>query len=95
MSNNEQIDNTSYYRLPSGWQLEDFIAHNRLSFAEGSAVKYLWRAGKKDGESAEKDMAKAEHYISFVAGWDGVAEKAVRRRLMRLVREARRWPPIG
>ena len=48
--NNEQIDNTSYYRLPSGRQLEDFIAEHGLKFAEGSALKYLWRAGKKDGE---------------------------------------------
>lgn len=65
--NNEQIDNTDYYRLPSGRQLEDFIAEQRLSFAEGSALKYLYRAGKKDGESAEKDRAKAEHYIRFIA----------------------------
>lgn len=63
--NNTQIDRTSYYALPSGRQLEDFIADRNLSFAMGSALKYLWRAGKKDGESREKDLAKAEHYVKF------------------------------
>lgn len=63
--NNTQIDHTSYYALPSGRQLEDFIADRNLSFAMGSALKYLWRAGKKDGESREKDLAKAEHYVRF------------------------------
>lgn len=33
----------------------------------GSALKYLWRAGKKDGESAEKDRAKAKHFMLFEA----------------------------
>jgi len=70
--NNEQIDNTSYYELPSGRQLEAFIAEQHLSFAEGSALKYLWRAGKKDGESAEKDRAKAKHFIEFESRAFGV-----------------------
>lgn len=65
--NNNQVNNTSYYMLPSGDQLEDFIEAMGMGFAKGSAVKYLWRAGKKDGESADKDKAKAEHYIKFLA----------------------------
>ena len=76
--NNEQIDNTSYYELPSGRQLEAFMAEHHLSFAEGSALKYLWRAGKKDGESAEKDRAKAEHFIRFIAMQEHVEDVAVR-----------------
>ena len=52
MANNEQINATSYYALPSGRQLEDFIFEWDLDFATGSALKYLWRAGRKDGESA-------------------------------------------
>lgn len=31
----------------------------------GSALKYKWRAGYKDGESHEKDSLKAQHYITF------------------------------
>lgn len=83
--NNEQIDNTDYYRLPSGRQLEDFIAERNLSFAEGSALKYLFRAGKKDGESTEKDRAKAEHYIRFIARNDCNEELVVRNRLQNLL----------
>lgn len=65
--NNEQIDNTSYYKLPCGKYLEDFIDEVCLSFAGGSALKYLWRAGKKDGESTSKDMDKCMHYCKFIA----------------------------
>ncbi len=63
MANSNQIDKTSYYQLPCGRFLEDFIYNERLNFNFGSALKYKWRAGKKDGESMEKDLAKAEHYI--------------------------------
>lgn len=86
--NNNQIDNTDYYRLPSGRQLEDFMAARKLSFAEGSALKYLFRAGKKDGESTEKDRAKAEHYIRFIARYNGVDEFSVRNHLYNLLRIA-------
>lgn len=65
--NNNQIDNTSYYRLPCGLQLEDFIWWERLDFATGSALKYRFRAGYKDGESAGKDLAKMNHYTAFLA----------------------------
>lgn len=89
--NNQQIDNVSYYCLPNGGQLEDFIAAKGMSFALGSAVKYRWRAGKKDGESAEKDEKKAKHYIKFLeinvmfVNWD--------RRVDELVEEASHWKP--
>lgn len=69
--NNTQIDRTSYYALPSGRQLEDFIADRNLSFAMGSAVKYLYRAGKKDGEDKAKDLAKADHFVRFIAARSG------------------------
>lgn len=69
--NNEQIDKTDYYRLPCGKYLEDFIDECGFSFAFGSAIKYLWRAGKKNGESKEKDMQKCEHFLKFVARREG------------------------
>lgn len=34
-----------------------------LGFALGNAVKYISRAGKKDGESEERDLEKAAWYI--------------------------------
>lgn len=91
MKNNNQIDNTSYYTLPSGKQLEDFIHAKNLTFAAGSALKYLWRAGKKDGESKEKDLKKAEHYIRFMASLNVDSERAVRTVLNRLVNEAKEY----
>jgi hypothetical protein len=65
--NNEQIDNASYYKLPCGKYLEDYIYYKGLSFAEGSALKYRWRAGHKDGEFIEKDNAKCKHFCTFLA----------------------------
>lgn len=64
--NNEQINNTDYYRLPCGKYLEDYIWKKRLSFAYGSALKYKYRAGKKDGESKEKDLLKYNHYVDYI-----------------------------
>ena len=67
MANSNQINSTSYYQLPCGKFLEDFIYYRGLNFNMGSALKYRWRAGNKDGESREKDLAKCEHYIIFEA----------------------------
>lgn len=35
-----------------------------LDFCSGNALKYLWRMGKKDGNTAEMDAAKAQWYIN-------------------------------
>lgn len=89
--NAQQIDNTDYYRLPCGMYLEDYIRHMRLDFATGSALKYRWRAGHKDGESAEKDGAKAAHYVRFIAEHDGCAAAEVEKRVAYLLRQAAAW----
>lgn len=65
--NSDQIDQTDYYRLPSGDYLEDYIDAKGLSFAMGSALKYRWRAGKKHGEPEQKALAKYTHYCQFIA----------------------------
>lgn len=91
MKNNNQINNTSYYTLPSGKQLEDFIHIKNLTFAAGSALKYLWRAGKKDGESKEKDLKKSEHYIRFIASHTSSSERSVRTLLDNLIKEAKEY----
>lgn len=39
----------------------DFIRQCRFSL--GSALKYLWRAGKKPGESEADDLRKASFYL--------------------------------
>ena len=89
--NAQQIDNTDYYRLPCGRYLEDYIRHMRLDFATGSALKYRWRAGHKDGESAEKDGSKAAHYVRFIAEHDGCAAAEVEKRVSYLLRQAAAW----
>lgn len=42
----------------------DFNTKYNLNFNLGSAVKYLARAGKKDGETKEKDLKKALDFIT-------------------------------
>lgn len=37
-----------------------------LSFIEGNVLKYIWRAGLKEGVSAKEDYAKALKYLSRV-----------------------------
>ena len=91
MVNNCQISGTSYYRLPCGLFLEDFIYEKGLNFNMGSALKYLWRAGYKDGESEEKDKAKAKHYIDFEAKCRNIDSKDVEEEVLALREEAYNW----
>lgn len=65
--NNTQINNTSYYVLPCGKQVEDYIWERNLPFWFGSALKYRYRAGNKDGEDVQKDLRKMMHYASYAA----------------------------
>ena len=53
-----------HYTLPSGLQCIDVVKH--FDFRTGNAIKYLWRAGKKDGESRLDDLRKAENYIKML-----------------------------
>ena len=97
MGNNESINNTCYYQLPCGKYLEDFIYYKGLNFNMGSALKYRWRAGHKDGESREKDLAKCEHYIRFETECRKIDRTSfsvtdvVRKELDALVFEANAW----
>lgn len=43
----------------------DLINAQDLNFNLGNVVKYVCRAGRKDGESREKDLNKALDYISY------------------------------
>lgn len=49
-----------------GYQPIDLIEH--YPFALGSAMKYLFRAGKKAGNSTELDLSKARWYLRRAAG---------------------------
>ena len=63
--------NPEHYKLNGGKQAIDLIreqlTHNEfIGFLIGNALKYELRAGKKPGESAETDLAKAKWYRDYL-----------------------------
>jgi hypothetical protein len=61
LSDYAQVVHPQHYQLPGGLEVLDLVED--LSFCLGNAVKYLFRAGKKPGVSAEIDLQKAVYYI--------------------------------
>jgi hypothetical protein len=57
----EEVVHPDHYQFPNGGEILDVIEH--LSFNLGSAIKYLYRAGKKPAVSAQTDLDKAVFYI--------------------------------
>ena len=51
----------SHYQLPNGFQVIDLTS--QLDFCSGNVVKYVARAGNKDGESSLDDLKKAKYYL--------------------------------
>ena len=51
-----------YTTHPSGIECIQITEH--MNFCLGNAVKYLWRAGLKEGEDELKDLKKAIWYIN-------------------------------
>lgn len=43
----------------------DLINAQNLNFNLGNVVKYVCRAGKKDGENILSDLEKAKNYINY------------------------------
>lgn len=66
MSNNVQHDNVNhpahYTSHPGGVECVDIAEH--LSFNLGNALKYVWRAGKKNPEKTREDLEKARWYMN-------------------------------
>lgn len=59
----DQVSNPSHYNShPSGVECIDIIEHMPLNV--GNAIKYLWRAGIKDGAPTEQDYRKAIWFIT-------------------------------
>ena len=42
----------------------DYIVDQKLNYLEGNIIKYITRAGKKDGESRFDDLLKAQAYLT-------------------------------
>ena len=48
-----------------GYSARNIVADFQLGYNTGTAVSYLLRAGKKDGNSAEQDIQKAINHLHF------------------------------
>ena len=58
----DAVNHPSHYTShPSGVECIQVTEH--LNFCIGNAIKYLWRAGLKDGNSDIQDLKKAVWYI--------------------------------
>lgn len=55
---------SDYYELSNGKQAIYYIYKYRCGFSYGNAFKYLVRASRKPGNSAESDLNKALTYIT-------------------------------
>lgn len=55
--------NPPHYQSNSGIEAIHVIEAFGLDFCKGNSVKYLLRAGKKEGENEVDDLRKAEWYI--------------------------------
>lgn len=67
----EKVNHPSHYKRPGRKEciieMEDRYGTGYVAiFCLMSAYKYLYRAGEKDGEAAEDDIAKAKWYIDYV-----------------------------
>ena len=64
---NTAVNHPSYYNTGS-IEVIDFIEDQKLNFHLGNAVKYIIRAGKKNGEKEIEDLQKAKWYIARYIG---------------------------
>lgn len=61
----EVVNHPQHYNLhPSGIECIDIVRHE--NFNRGNAIKYIWRAGYKDGtmDAEIRDLEKAAWYIA-------------------------------
>lgn len=61
----EDLKHPSYYCDGRRYEQKDVFHDWDLNFDLGNAVKYIARAGRKEGEEAIKDLTKAKTYIEF------------------------------
>ena len=72
------------------YEPKDVIAEHGLNYCMGCVVKYISRAGRKEGSSRVEDLKKAEQYANFemnrlkeidrelFAGYNSVEEEAAK-----------------
>jgi hypothetical protein len=64
-----------HYQLSNGFQVIDLTS--QLGFCEGNVVKYVARAGNKDGESRLDDLLKARYYLDLLVDQAIIEENKV------------------
>ena len=57
-----QVEHPDYYSS-GGMEAIDFIDAHELNFNLGNVVKYIARAGKKEGSDTLTDLSKANWYL--------------------------------
>lgn len=63
----DAVDHPKHYTShPSGVECIDIIEHMTLNV--GSAIKYLWRCGLKDGNDEIQELRKAVWYLTREIG---------------------------
>lgn len=60
-----------HYNDIMGMNLWEMVSH--LGFIEGNILKYIWRAGLKEGVPAQEDYAKALTYLDRVKPEESLA----------------------
>ena len=63
MMTTHNIEHPDYYLTDNGFQVIDFIEALDLNFSRGNIIKYVSRAGKKDGEDELTALEKAQWYL--------------------------------
>lgn len=59
---NKLVNHPKHYNEhPSGVECIDIVRH--MNFNLGNVIKYLWRAGLKDGNADIQDLEKAKWYL--------------------------------
>ena len=71
MCSKEQVNQPAHY-MKGGKEcidcmIEEFGVEAVIAFCKCNEYKYKWRAGLKDGNSAEQDLAKANWYKNKAA----------------------------
>ncbi len=61
----ESIKNPSHYDHPTLPDLQAYQVAAPFGYNIGTAMVYLWRAGRKPGEPIVKDLRKAIEHIQF------------------------------
>lgn len=58
---NDPVEHPAHYCLPNGAELIDIL--DSLPYCRGAAIKYIFRAGRKDPAKEVEDLRKARWMI--------------------------------